>query len=68
MSTNTSKINIQSVKIQDIHCEFGFEMELNHLEKEVLLEFPNQKYQELQNIHVHLKTKIHYQINLKQKI
>ena len=47
MSTNTKKIKIYSVKIQDIKCEFGFETELNHLEKEVLLELPNPKYQEL---------------------
>ena len=38
MSTNTGKVNIYSVKIQDINCEFSFEVELNHLEKEVLLE------------------------------
>ena len=38
MSTNTGKVNIYSVKIQDINCEFSFEAELNHLEKEVLLE------------------------------
>ena len=38
MSTNTGKVNIYSVKIQDINCQFSFEAELNHLEKEVLLE------------------------------
>ena len=38
MSTNTGKVNIYSVKIQDTNCEFSFEAELNHLEKEVLLE------------------------------
>ena len=38
MSTNTGKVNIYSVKIQDINCEFSFEAELNHLEKELLLE------------------------------
>ena len=47
ISTNAKKIKIYSVKIQDISCEFGFETELNHLEKEVLLEFPNPKYREL---------------------
>ena len=36
MSTNTRKIKIYSVKIQEINCEFCFETELNHLEKEVL--------------------------------
>ena len=46
MDTNTRKIKIYSVKIQDIICEFGFETELNHLEKEVLLELPNPKYRE----------------------
>ena len=38
MSTNTRKIKMYSVKIQDINCEFSFEAELTHLEKEVLLE------------------------------
>ena len=32
-STNTRKIKIYFVKIQDISCKFGFEAELNHLEK-----------------------------------
>ena len=36
MSTNTRKIKIYSVKIQDINCEFCFKTELNHLEKGVL--------------------------------
>ena len=36
MSTNTRKIKIYSVKIQDINCEFRFKTKLNHLEKEVL--------------------------------
>ena len=44
-----------SVKIQDISCEFYFEMELSHLEKKVLFELPNPKYRELQNTYVHLK-------------
>ena len=55
MSTNTRKIKINSVKIQHINCEFSFETELNHLEKEVLLELPSPKYRELQNTYVHLK-------------
>ena len=55
MSTNTRKIKIYSVKILDINCEFGFETELNHLQKEVLLELPNPKYRELQNTYIHLK-------------
>ena len=55
MSTNTRKIKIYSVKIQDINCEFSFETKLNHLEKEVLLELPNPKYWDLQNIYVYLK-------------
>ena len=53
--TNTRKIKIYSVRTEDINCEFGFEMKLNHLEKEVLLGLPNQKYRELQNTYVHLK-------------
>ena len=55
MSTNTRKSKIYSVQIQDINCEFSFETEINHLEKEVLLELPNPKYRELQNTYVHLK-------------
>ena len=54
-TTNTRKIKIYSVKIQDINCEFGFETELNHLDKELLLELPNPKYRQLQNTYVHLK-------------
>lgn len=46
MDTNTRKIKIYSAKIQDIICEFSFETELNHLEKEVFLELPNPKYRE----------------------
>ena len=41
MSTNTRKIKIYSVKIQDVDCKFSFEIELNRLEKKVLLELPN---------------------------
>ena len=55
MSTNTRKIKIYSVKIQDINYEFIFETELNHLEKEVLLELSNPKYWDLQNTYVYLK-------------
>ena len=44
MSTNTRKIKIYSVKIQDVNCKFSFETELNRLEKKVLLELPNPKY------------------------
>ena len=55
MSRNTRKIKIYSVKIQDNNCEFGCETELNHLEKEVLLELPNPKSRELQNKYVLLK-------------
>ena len=55
MSTNTRKIKIYSVRIQDINCELGFETEQNHLEKEFLLKLPNPKFQELQNTYVHLK-------------
>ena len=55
MSTNARKIKLYSVKIQEISCEFGFETELNHLGKEVLLELLNPKYQELQNACVYLK-------------
>ena len=55
MSTNTRKIKIYSVKIQDINYELSFETELNHFEKEVLLELPNPKYRELQKTYVHLK-------------
>ena len=36
-------------------CEFDFEMELYHLEKETLLELLNPKHQELQNTYVDLK-------------
>ena len=43
MGTNTRKIKTYSVKFQDINCEFSFETELNHLEKEMLLELPNPK-------------------------
>ena len=50
MSTNTGKVNIYSVKIQDINCEFSFEAELNHLEKEVLLELS--KNSENYKIHI----------------
>ena len=42
-SAITRKIKIYSVRIQDISCEFGFETQLNHFEKEVLLELPNPK-------------------------
>ena len=55
MSTDTRKIEIYSVKIQDISCEFSFETELNHLEKVVLLELPDPKRRELHNTYVHLK-------------
>ena len=55
MSTNTRKIKIYSVKIQDISYEFGFKTESNRLEKKVLLELPKPKYRELQNTYVHLK-------------
>ena len=48
MSTNTRKIKLYSVKIQDI-------TELNHLEKEVSLKLLNPKYRELENTYVHLK-------------
>ena len=51
MSTNTRKIKIY----KDINCEFSFTTELNHLEKEALLEISNPKYRELQNTYVHLK-------------
>ena len=44
MSINSRKIKIYSEKIQDISCEFVLETELNHLEKEKLLELPNPKY------------------------
>ena len=37
MSTNTRKIKLYPVKIQDSSCESGFETELDHLEKEMLL-------------------------------
>ena len=46
------RIKIHYVKIQGISCEFPFEMDLNHLEKEVLLELPNSKYGELQNTYM----------------
>ena len=36
MSTNIRNIKINSVRIQNITCEFDFETGLNHLEKEVL--------------------------------
>ena len=55
MSTNTRKIEIYSVEIQDINYEFGFEAELNHLKKDVLLEPSDPKYRKLQNTFVHLK-------------
>ena len=55
MKTNTRKIEIYSVKIQDISCEFNFETELNHLEKVALLELPDPKRRELHNTYVHLK-------------
>ena len=55
MGTNTRKLKTYSVKFQDINCEFSFETELNHLEKEMLLELPSPKYRELQNAYVHLK-------------
>ena len=55
MSTCTRKIEIYSVKFQDINCEFSFETELNHLEKEVPLELSNPEYRELQNTYVHLQ-------------
>ena len=44
MSINTRKVKIYYVNIQDINCEFNYETELNHLEKEVLLEVSNPKY------------------------
>ena len=55
ISTNTRKIKIYSVIIQDMNCECGLETELNHLEREVLLELSNPTYQKLQNTYVHLK-------------
>ena len=57
MRINTRQIKIYTVKIQNINCEFCFEMGLNHLEKEMSLELPDSKYQELQNTFVHLKDK-----------
>ena len=55
MISNTGKIKIYSVKFQDIYCEFSLKMELDHLERDVLLELANPKYQELKNTYVHLK-------------
>ena len=55
ISTNTRNIKIYSVKVQDITCEFSFKTELNHLEKEVLLELLKPKHRELQNTYVNLK-------------
>ena len=43
------------MEIQDINCEFDFETELNHLEKDMLLEPSNPKYREVQNTYIHLK-------------
>lgn len=47
MRTNARKINIYCVKTQDINCEFNFEKEINHLEKDVLLELPDLKCQKI---------------------
>ena len=60
MGTNTRKIKIYSVKIQNINCEFSFETELNYFKKELLLELPNPKYREIRNAYVRLK---HLQVN-----
>ena len=47
--------------MQAISCEFSFETELNHLEKEVILKLPKPNHREVQNTYVHLKDlKINY--------
>ena len=42
MTTNTRKIKINFPGIHHIGRELGFETELNHLEKQVLLDISNQ--------------------------
>ena len=52
ISTNTRENKIHCVKLQDISCDFGFEMKPIHLQKEVLLELPNPKYREFTHVHL----------------
>ena len=55
MGSSTKSIPVYSVEIWDSDHEFKFQTELNKLEKSVLLELPNPKYQNLQNSYQHLK-------------
>ena len=53
MSSKTKPVC--SVEIWDSDHKLTFRTEINKLEKSVLLELPNPKYQNLQNSYQHLK-------------
>ena len=55
MSSATKSFPVCSVEIRDSDHELKFQIEINKLEKSVLLELPNPGYQNLQNSYPHLK-------------
>ena len=55
MGFSTKSILVYSVEIRDSEHEFKFQTEISKLEKSVLLELPNPRYQILKNSYQHLK-------------
>ena len=47
MGANTRKIKKYSVRIQEVNCEFGFETELSHLEKQIVRKWQRKRLQVL---------------------
>ena len=50
-------ILVYSVEIKYTNNEFSFKIEINKLEKSVLLELPHSNYRETQNNYQHLRDK-----------
>ena len=55
MHSVVKKTEIYQFEIRDIKQEFKIGIEINKLEKEVLLELPNPNYPEIQKSYNHLK-------------
>ena len=55
MHSVIKKTEINQLKIGDINQEFKISIEINKLEKEVILELPNPNYPEIQKSYIHLK-------------
>ena len=55
MGSSNNSIPVHSVETPDNDQEFKFQIEINKLEKSVLLKLPNSEYQNLQNSYQHLK-------------